>query len=110
MAVNPRTEAEARAKAASEDLARQVEILRQELTRLAGELNRTGRRSAAAAGNAASDGIEALRAQGEVAMDSLRESAGELEREMVRCVRDRPVTSLVFAVGAGYLFGRLMQR
>lgn len=110
MAVKSSSDAEARAKAASEDLSRQIEVLREEIARLAGELRKSGQRSAAAAGNVAADGVEALRAQGEVAMEALRESASDLERELARNVREKPVTTLAIAAGIGFLLGLAMQR
>lgn len=95
---------------AGADLARQVEVLKEELARLRREVERGTRRSASAARNVAAEGVEALKAQGEVAYGRMREGAGELEAEFARQVREKPVTSLAIAAGLGFLIAQILRR
>ena len=46
----------------------------------------------------------------EESFDSMRERMSELGGQVVSFVRERPGTALVLALGAGYLFGRLLRR
>jgi ElaB/YqjD/DUF883 family membrane-anchored ribosome-binding protein len=110
MAATGRQSAAARAEAANEDLARQIGILREELSKLSAEFDRSRQRSASAARQAATDGMESLRAQGEVAYERLREEAAELETQVMRRVREKPVTSLAIAAGIGFLLAILARR
>lgn len=98
------------ASEAGADLSRQVEVLKEELARLRREVERGTRRSASAARNVAAEGVEALKAQGEIAYDRLREGAGDLEAEVGRYVREKPVTSLAVAAGLGFLIAQIMRR
>ena len=110
MAATAKQSAAARAREANEDLIRQIEILKQEVAHLSGELKRSKQRSAGAAKRAASDGMEALKAQGEAAIEALRENSGELEAELAKQVREKPFTSLAVAAGAGFLLALLARR
>ena len=110
MAATTRQSASNRAKTANEDLLKQIEILKREVAHLSGEVKRSKQRSGGAAKKAAADGIEALKAQGEVALESLRENADELEAELAKHVREKPVTSLAIAAGVGFLLALIARR
>lgn len=110
MATTAKRTASARAKTANEDLIKQIEILKQEVAHLSGELKRSKQRSGGAAKKAAADGIEALKAQSEVALESLRENADEIEAELTKHVREKPVTSLAIAAGVGFLLALIARR
>lgn len=110
MATTAKPSASERAKAANEDLVKQIEVLKKEVAHLSDELKRSKQRTAGAAKKAASDGMEALKAQGEVALESLRENADEFEAELSRHVREKPVTSLAVAAGVGFLLALLARR
>ncbi len=110
MAATARQSAAQRAKEANEDLLQQIEILKKEVAHLSGELKRSKQRSAGAAKRAAADGMEALKAQGEAAIEALRENSSELEAELAKQVREKPFTSLAFAAGAGFLLALLARR
>ncbi|MEX0347764.1 MAG: YqjD family protein [Rhizobiaceae bacterium] len=110
MATTAKQSASNRAKAANEDLLEQIEILKREVAHLSAELNRSKKRSGTAAKKAAADSVEALKAQGEVAMEKLRENADELEAELAKHVREKPVTSLAIAAGIGFLLAVIARR
>lgn len=110
MATARKSSAESRAEAANQDLARQIEVLREEIARLGAEFSRSRERSASAAKQAAADGVESLRAQGEIALDQIRERAGEIETELTQYVRTKPFTSLAIAAGVGFLLALLARR
>lgn len=92
------------------DLARQVQVLKEELARAREDLERASRRSAHAARNVAAEGVEALKAQGGEAYEKLRHGAGDLEAEFSRHVREKPVTSLAIAAGIGFLIAQILRR
>src|SRR5690606_23073317 len=56
MATARKSSAESRTEAANQDLARQIEVLREEIARLGAEFSRSRERSASAAKQAAADG------------------------------------------------------
>ena len=66
--------------------------------------------SSSAASHAASEGIEQLRVHGDAAMDGLRQSAEDIEAQIVSAVREKPVTSLAIAAGIGFLFALISRR
>ncbi len=102
--------AASRAKTANDDLLKQIEILKQEVAHLSSELGKSKKRTSGAAKKAAADGVEALKAQGEVAIEKLRENADELEAELSKYVREKPVTSLAIAAGVGFLIALVARR
>lgn len=110
MATTAKQTAAARAKAANEDLIKQIEVLKQEVAHLSQELKQSKQRSAGAAKQAAADGMESLKAQGEAALESLRENSSELEAELAKQVREKPFTSLAVAAGAGFVLALLARR
>lgn len=95
------------AKATPEDLEAEIARLREDVARLAAQLATTGEHGYAAARRAASEGVEELRARGEAAVETLRSSAGDVERQVVDAVREKPFTALAIAAGVGYLFALL---
>lgn len=110
MATTGKSTASDRAKMANEDLAKQIEILREELAKLSSELSDSKQRTTEAAKKAASDSVEALRARGEMAYEKLRQNADEIESELTKQVREKPVTSLAIAAGIGFLIALLARR
>lgn len=97
-------------ESSSKDLNRQVQVLKDELARLREELETSARRSANAARNVASEGIEALKAQSEEAYEKLKHGASDLEAEVVRHIRQKPMTSLAIAAGIGFLLAQILRR
>jgi len=95
---------------AAEDLAADIELLKADIAKLARQLQETGEHSYGAARRAAGEGVDQLRAQGEVALESLRSSANDLERQITDTVREKPVTALAIAAGVGFLFALLARR
>ena len=95
---------------AAEDLATDIEQLKADIAKLARQLQETGEHSYGAARRAAGEGVDQLRAQGEVALESLRSSANDLERQITDTVREKPVTALAIAAGVGFLFALLARR
>jgi ElaB/YqjD/DUF883 family membrane-anchored ribosome-binding protein len=92
------------------DLARQVQVLKDELARLRSEIERSARRSASAARNVASEGVEALKATGGEAYERLRHGASDLEQEVAKHIREKPMTSLAIAAGIGFILAQMLRR
>jgi ElaB/YqjD/DUF883 family membrane-anchored ribosome-binding protein len=95
---------------APEDLAADIEQLKVDIAKLTRQLQETGEHSYGAARRAAAEGVDQLKAQGEAAIENLRASASDLERQISDTVREKPVTSLAIAAGIGYLFALLARR
>lgn len=105
-AANKNAETEAPKSSLEED----VRQLQRDIKKLTELLGRTKDHSYSAASKAASEGIEQLRVQGDAAMDSLRQSAEDVEAQLVSVVREKPVTSLAIAAGVGFLFALISRR
>ena len=59
---------------------------------------------------AAYDGADQLRAQGEATLADIKASAREIEDQLGRTVREKPLTSLAMAAGAGFILALLARR
>lgn len=94
----------------AQDLAADLALLREDVARLASQLQSLGEQSVRTAKRAATEKAEQLRAKGEEAISDLRENAGELEEQLVARVREKPITSLAMAAGVGYLLALMMRR
>lgn len=94
------------AQALAADIAR----LREDVARLAAQLQAVGEQSVRGARRAAGEKVEQLRAQGEAVVNDLRGNAEELEEQLVAKVREKPITSLAMAAGIGYLLALVMRR
>lgn len=92
------------------DLEKDIQQLRSDMAQLISHLKDMGGQSGEAARKAAGERIEQLRGQGEAAFNSVKDSSQELEKELVRTVRERPITSLALAVGAGFLLALATRR
>lgn len=97
-------------KDTAQDLAADLALLREDVARLAAQLQALGEQSVRTAKRAASEKVEQIRAQGEAAMSDLRDNAEELEEQLVARVREKPITSLAMAAGLGYLLALIMRR
>jgi len=97
-------------KDTAQDLAADLALLREDVARLASQLQALGGQSVRTAKRAASEKVEQLRAQGEAAMSDLRGNAEELEEQLVARVREKPITSLAMAAGLGYMLALIMRR
>ena len=87
-----------------------IRQLRADIEILTRHLGQTGQHGYGTAKQAASAGVEQLKAHGEAAIDSLRGSARDLEDQIVANVREKPITSLAIAAGVGFLFAILSRR
>lgn len=94
----------------AQDLAADLARLREDVAKLAAQLQAIGEQSVRTARRAATEKVDQLRAQGEAAMSDLRDNAGELEDQLVARVREKPITSLAMAAGLGYLLAMIMRR
>lgn len=92
------------------DIEADIRQLREDIATLARQLSRNTERSYDNARQVAADGIDHLRAQGEAAIDTLRTSARDMEAEVIRTVRDKPVTALAIAAAFGYLVALITRR
>ena len=87
-----------------------VRQLQKDIKKLTELLSKTKQDSYSAASHAASEGLEQLRAQGDAAIDGLKQSAEDIEAQIVSAVREKPVTSLAIAAGVGFLFALISRR
>lgn len=99
-----------RRAAAAEDFQEQIEVLRAEVAKLAEQIARSSDVSLGAMRKAASAGVDQLKAQGEAAMQGLRSNAHDLEGQLATAVREKPVTALALAAGAGFLLALMSRR
>lgn len=97
-------------RAIREDLEAEIAQLKNELAKLAKQLQSTGGHSYGAARRVAAEGVDHLRAQGEAAMDKMRAGAGDLETRLEEAVREKPLTSLGVALGVGFMLALLTRR
>ncbi|EKF41973.1 DUF883 family protein [Nitratireductor indicus] len=94
----------------STDLEKDIGQLRADMAQLVEHLKKMGEQSGSAARKAANEGVEQLRVQGEAAMRSVRDGAEDLEHQLASTVRERPITSLALALGAGFLIALATRR
>lgn len=95
---------------APDDLEAEIARLREDVARLTEQLAKTGEHSYSAARRAAAQGAEQLRATGEAAAAALRSNAGDIEKQVVDAVREKPLTALAIAAGIGCLLGLMSRR
>jgi ElaB/YqjD/DUF883 family membrane-anchored ribosome-binding protein len=105
-----RVEAEQRRDAAAEDFHAQIDVLKEEVANLREQIARAGGHSFDAAKKAASAGVDHLKSQGEMTLEDLRSNANDLEGQLVATVREKPVTAMACALGAGFLLALLTRR
>lgn len=101
---------EKNARVSSSDLESDVQQLRADMAQIVDHLKAMGGQSGSAARKAAGDGLDQLRGQGEAALRNAKGNAQEFEHELARTVRDRPVTALALAAGAGFLLALVTRR
>jgi ElaB/YqjD/DUF883 family membrane-anchored ribosome-binding protein len=105
-----RADAEQRRNAAAEDFHAQIDVLKEEVANLREQISRSGGHSFDAAKKAASAGVDHLKSQGEMTLEDLRSNANDLEGQLVATVREKPVTAMACALGAGFLLALLTRR
>lgn len=108
--VAKRAEAEQRRDAAAEDFHAQIDVLKEEVAALREQLGRSGGHSFDAAKKAASAGVDRLKSQGEITLEDLRSNASDIEGQLAAAVREKPVTAMACALGAGFLLALLTRR
>jgi ElaB/YqjD/DUF883 family membrane-anchored ribosome-binding protein len=94
----------------SPDLEADIRQLRADIAKLAEQFATTKDHSYTTARRAAAEGVDQLRAQGEAAIEGLRSNAKDIEEQVIATVREKPVTALAIAAGAGYLLALLSRR
>lgn len=87
-----------------EQLEADIRKLREDVAVLTRHLKESGDATYKGARKAASERAEKVREQGEAAMESLRDSAYDIEDQVSDAVRRKPITALAIAAGVGYLF------
>ncbi|MGE0500845.1 MAG: YqjD family protein [Rhizobiaceae bacterium] len=110
MATSPRSPKAASGARTQQDLEADIAQLRDDFSELLKQLQTTSEHSYGTARRAASEGVDQLRVQGEAAIETLRASAGDIEKQLTASVRDKPFTSLAVAAGVGFLFALLARR
>ncbi|CAG1013551.1 MAG: DUF883 family protein [Rhizobiaceae bacterium] len=98
------------AGSAARDLEADIAQLKEDIEKLAEQLRITGRHSYGAARRMATEGKERAWSEGEAAIENLRSTAGDLERQVVDTVRQKPMTALAIAAGIGFLVALLSRR
>ncbi|HHZ08688.1 MAG TPA: DUF883 family protein [Rhizobiales bacterium] len=98
------------AASAARDLEADIAQLKADIEKLAEQLRITGRHSYGAARRMAAEGRERALSEGEAAIENLRSTAGDLERQLVDTVRQKPMTALAVAAGIGFLLALLSRR
>jgi len=93
-----------------EDLSRQIEALRADLTGLAETLKALGLAQTRAAADEVRSRAENARAAGAQQVEELQARLDAMLGEADKLARDRPVTAMGIAAGFGFLFGLLLGR
>lgn len=101
---------DAKADPTIEDLSRQIETLRSDLTELAETLKALGIAQARAAGDEVKSRAGAARAAGEARVEELHDRLESMLAEADKLARDRPATAMGIAAGFGFLIGLLLGR
>ena len=106
------TEKRARENAArsEEDLAVQIDQLREDLAKITETLKGIGVGKAEELSGDLKDRAAHLAAAGRRQAEALSGSVGQIEAEMARSVRDRPLQSLALAALAGLILGLMSRR
>ncbi len=94
----------------SQSLEADVAELRSEIASLTKQIAALGEKSVNTARRAATEGVETLREKGEAKIAELRGNAGDFETRLEETVREKPMTALAIAAGAGFLFALLARR
>ncbi|MCR4267070.1 YqjD family protein [Nitratireductor sp. ZSWI3] len=92
------------------DLEEDIRQLRADMAQLASHLKAMGGQTGEAARKAAGESVDHLFEQGEAALRNVKGNAQEVERELAQAIRNRPITSLALAVGAGFLLALATRR
>lgn len=92
------------------DLEADIRQLKDDLEKLAAQMQATVEHGSGTAKRAAAFGAEQLRAQGEAKLEELRANARDLEEQVMEHVREKPMTSLAIAAGVGFLFALIARR
>lgn len=93
-----------------QDLEDEIEQLKAEIANLAKQFQTVSEHSYGTARRAATEGVSQLRAQGAEAIENLRGSASDFEKQLADTVREKPVTALAVAAGIGFLFALMSRR
>jgi len=109
MATTPRTKSEDGTEGAP-DLEADIAQLKADMAKLMEQLRTTGEHAYGAGRRAATGGVEQLKAQGEAYYAGLRNSADDLEAQVVATIREKPLTALAVAAGVGFLFAMFARR
>lgn len=96
--------------AVSPDLEADIAKLRADIAQLKKDLAAAGEQSYRTARKAATEGADHLRAQGEAAFADLKAGAREIEDQLGKSVREKPMTSLAIAAGVGFVLALLARR
>lgn len=89
--------------ASIQQLEADIRKLREDVAALTRHLKETGGETYKSARKAAAEQAESVRAQGEAALEGLRDNAHDVEEQVADAVRRRPITSLAIAAVVGYL-------
>jgi ElaB/YqjD/DUF883 family membrane-anchored ribosome-binding protein len=110
MATAPRTPKSENGQEDAADLEADIAQIKADLAKLMEQIRTTGEHAYGAGRRAATGGVEQIKAQGEAYYAGLRESADDLEAQVVATIREKPLTALAVAAGIGFLFALLARR
>jgi ElaB/YqjD/DUF883 family membrane-anchored ribosome-binding protein len=94
----------------ADDLARQIEALKDDIAGIARTLGAMGAAQGEAAAAAARSTAQGLKANGAAALDAAAERAGAAATGATEAVRQNPGLALGLAMGLGFLVGYLTAR
>lgn len=94
----------------ADDLARQIEALKDDIAGIARTLGAMGMARGDAAVESALDGVETLRASGAAAYGAAAGQAGAAAAQAAEAVRQRPGVALGIAMALGFLVGYVTAR
>jgi ElaB/YqjD/DUF883 family membrane-anchored ribosome-binding protein len=102
------------AGAASGDLQKDLQMLRDDFSRLAQQVADIVASRGNAAWQRARSGVDGVMSdaqeKGQEAVDAMREVSDKLIEAVDDSIKNRPYTTLAMAVGLGFLFGAIMRR
>lgn len=88
----------------------QIEQLKEDIASIAATLGNIGTATVQNATQTARKTYASAYAQGEDALDELKNKAQDAEAQLTEAVRERPLTALATALGIGYVLAKLSRR
>lgn len=109
-AVNPGMNKGANDRAEIDQLKSDLRVLREDLSKLGKDALSATKKSASTAGDAARE--EARKRLGQLgdAWDTTKDRGVAARHDVERCIEEHPLTSVMIALGVGFVIGKLLDR